>query len=183
MSCRPPIIDNWLAACEAGPQALESVALIALGSNLDSEYGSPADTIKNACVSIQQLSDKPLLCSSIISSKPLDCPPGSPDFANALLLLMPRVAETARSLLASLHKLEAQYGRERSGLLNEPRVLDLDLIAFGRQVSSEHDLLLPHPRASQREFVLQPLCELWPQYCFADGSGTAESLLERLRVS
>lgn len=183
MSCRPAIINNWLAACGQGPQALESVALIALGSNLESEHGSPARALQSAFASLQRLTDKPVLCSSIFSSKPLDCPPGSPDFANALLILMPRADETGASLLASLHELEAQYGRERTGVLNEPRVLDLDLIAFGRQTSSGKHLILPHPRAAQREFVLQPLCELWPEYAFPDGSGTAESLLNRLRVS
>lgn len=183
MSCRSAIINNWLDACGEGVQALESAALVALGSNLDSEYGSPVRTVQSAFKSLQQLTDKPVLCSSIIRSQPLDCPPGSPDFANALLILMPRAHETAASMLASLHRIEAQYGRRRSGLQNEPRVLDLDLIAFGRQTCSGNDLILPHPRAAQREFVLQPLCELWPDYSFPDGSGTAESLLNRLRAA
>jgi 2-amino-4-hydroxy-6-hydroxymethyldihydropteridine diphosphokinase len=183
MSCRPAIIDNWLAACGEGPQALESVALIALGSNLESEHGSPAQIVQSAFAGLQQLTDRPVLCSSIISSKPLDCPPDSPDFVNALLILMPRADETAASLLASLHQLEAEYGRQRTGLLNEPRILDLDLVAFGRQICDRKDLILPHPRAARREFVLQPLCELWPEYAFPDGSGTAESLLDRLRAA
>ncbi|ALO47311.1 2-amino-4-hydroxy-6-hydroxymethyldihydropteridine diphosphokinase [Pseudohongiella spirulinae] len=183
MSCRPAIIDNWLAACGEKPSILASVALIALGSNLESEHGSPVEAVKSAFASLQELSNKPVLYSSIISSQPLECPPGSPDFANAVLLLIPREGETARSLLACLHQIEAQFGRKRSGLVNEPRVLDLDLIAFGQQTSSDKNLLLPHPRAARREFVLQPLCELWPQYSFPDGSGTAQILLNRLRAA
>jgi 2-amino-4-hydroxy-6-hydroxymethyldihydropteridine diphosphokinase len=59
--------------------------------------------------------------------------------------------------------LEKEFGRKPKKILNEPRPLDLDLIAFGNESRSTADLTLPHPRAFQRGFVLQPLAEIAPE--------------------
>ena len=60
--------------------------------------------------------------------------------------------------------MEKEFGRRPKKVLNEPRRLDLDLIAFGNETSSRHDLVLPHPRAHERRFVLQPLNEIAPEF-------------------
>jgi len=61
-----------------------------------------------------------------------------------------------------LHRLEAEFGRVRS-LRNAPRLIDLDLLAYGREVSIEAPLL-PHPRLAERAFVLMPLAEVAPEW-------------------
>ncbi len=64
--------------------------------------------------------------------------------------------------LAALHRLEACFGRAR-GVANAPRTLDLDLIAYGR-TALDGALVLPHPRAHERLFVMGPLAEIAPTW-------------------
>jgi len=133
-------------------------AFIALGSNL----GDSAQILRAALARLQQLSDRPLLQSALWQTTPVDCPPGSPLFLNAVAGLLPRLAETPESLLAKLQALETEFGRQPKKVPNEARRLDLDLIAFGNEVRHTPKLTLPHPRAHQRRFVLEPLCEIAP---------------------
>src|SRR5438876_555201 len=78
---------------------------------------------------LQKLSVEPLLRSSLWQTAPVDCPPGSPPFVNAVVGLAPRPEETPQSLFAKLQTLEKNSGRKPKTILNEPRPLDLDLIA------------------------------------------------------
>src|ERR1041385_2547787 len=130
--------------------------IIAIGSNL----GDPRQTALEAMKELAALSDQPLLKSSLWETTPVDCPPGSPRFVNAVVALMSRENETPESLLAQLQALEKKFGRTPKAVLNEPRPLDLDLIAFGDETRATAPLMLPHPRAHQRRFVLQPLSEI-----------------------
>ena len=68
-----------------------------------------------------------------------------------------------RALLAQLLAIEAKFGRRRTEP-NAPRTLDLDLIAYGRQVMAEPGLTVPHPRAHERLFVMGPLAEIAPEW-------------------
>jgi 2-amino-4-hydroxy-6-hydroxymethyldihydropteridine diphosphokinase len=111
---------------------------------------------------LESWSTAPLLRSSLWETDPLDCPPGSPPFVNAVVVLRPRDGETPESLLAALKRLEAEFGRRPKEVINEPRPLDLDLVAYGQEVRSTAQLTLPHPRAAQRRFVLAPLGEIAP---------------------
>lgn len=86
-------------------------------------------------------------------------------------------------LLSDLHSIEQVFGRQRSGLRNEARPLDLDLLAFGGAVVDDDKLQLPHPRATQREFVLMPLSQIWPDYRFPGSDQTVKSLLTALSDS
>jgi len=65
-------------------------------------------------------------------------------------------------LLIKLQALEKKFGRRPKKVSNEPRPLDLDLIAFGNEVRHTPQLVLPHPRAHRRRFVLQPLAQIAP---------------------
>jgi len=62
-----------------------------------------------------------------------------------------------------LLRVEADFGRVR-GAPNDPRTLDIDLIASGRIVVGEPDLIVPHPRAHERRFVMGPLAEIAPDW-------------------
>lgn len=130
-----------------------------------------------AAKSLQQLSDTPLLKSSLWQTTPVDCPPGSPPFLNAIIGLVPRESETPESLLEKLQQLERFFGRQQKTILNEPRPLDLDIIAFGETTYSSDRLTIPHPRAHLRKFVLQPLSEIAPDFMLA---GTGQTAAERL---
>ncbi|MBN8249795.1 MAG: 2-amino-4-hydroxy-6-hydroxymethyldihydropteridine diphosphokinase [Verrucomicrobia bacterium] len=133
-------------------------ALIALGSNL----GDPAGQIRSAMECLDRLSRLPVRRSSLWWSTPVDCPPGSPAFINAAAALDPHDGETPESLLARLQEIEREFGRRPKQVPNESRPLDLDLIAWGAEVRATSSLILPHPRAHQRRFVLEPLAELAP---------------------
>ena len=134
----------------------QNLAFIALGSNL----GDPKQNVVRAMERVQELSDFPLVRSSLWQSTPLDCPPGSPMFINAVVGLRPGPYETPERLLDQLQCLEQEFGRQPKTVLNEPRPLDLDLIAFRQEMRDSERLKLPHPRAHLRRFVLQPLNEI-----------------------
>jgi len=153
-----------------------ALAFVALGSNL----GDSRQNILRAFALLQSLSDLPLLRSSLWETTPVGCPPGSPRFINAVVGLVPRAAETPRSLLAKLQSLEKEFGRPPKKILNEPRVIDLDLIAFGGQIMAAPDLVLPHPRAHLRRFVLQPLGEIAPDCILPGQDKTVAELLKEL---
>jgi len=144
--------------CRFAESGMNQLAIIALGSNL----GDPLSNVRRAMDRLQAMSNHTILRSSLWRSAPQDCPPGSPDFINAVALLVTRTGETPDTLLLKLQFLESQFGRERGQQPNAPRTLDLDLIAFGAVVSKRPELTLPHPRAHLRRFVLAPLAELAP---------------------
>jgi 2-amino-4-hydroxy-6-hydroxymethyldihydropteridine diphosphokinase len=116
--------------------------------------------IKAALDRLQTWSDQPLRRSSLWRSDPVDCPPGSPRFLNAMAAMVPRAGETPERLLERLLALEGEFGQRPRRVPNEPRALDLDLIAYGNEVRATAQLILPHPRAHRRGFVLAPLNEL-----------------------
>jgi 2-amino-4-hydroxy-6-hydroxymethyldihydropteridine diphosphokinase len=149
---------------------------IALGSNL----GDSTSTIEHAFVELQKLSDRPIQQSSLWRSTPVDCPPGSPDFINAVISLEPLEGETPESLLAKLQALEVKFGRSSKEVLNEPRPLDLDIIAFGEEIRETIQLTLPHSRWHQRRFVLEPLSEIAPKSILTGQSRPVIQLLSEL---
>ncbi len=85
--------------------------------------------------------------------------PNGPPYRNGVALVEANAGPAG--VLAALLKLEAEMGRDRWAK-NAPRTLDLDLIAHGRRVLSEPGLVVPHPRAHERRFVMGPLAEIAP---------------------
>ena len=134
-------------------------ALIALGSNM----GNSRLILQEAFERLQELSARPIVRSSLWRSAPVDCPPGSPDFLNAAAAIFPVPNRTPEQLLGELKSIETAYGRKPKEVMNEPRPLDLDLIAFGDEVRTSASLTLPHPRTCERSFVLLPLSEIVPE--------------------
>jgi 2-amino-4-hydroxy-6-hydroxymethyldihydropteridine diphosphokinase len=135
-------------------------AFVALGANLPSEVGNPEDTLRKAMAALIPLSQHLPVLSSMYLSDPKDCPPGSPIYCNAVVAILPRAEETPLSLLHKLQAIEQQHGRVRTGVINEARTLDLDLLSFADAVLQTPELTLPHPRAHERRFVLQPWLEI-----------------------
>jgi 2-amino-4-hydroxy-6-hydroxymethyldihydropteridine diphosphokinase len=153
-----------------------ALAVVALGSNL----GDSRQIILDAMARLQHFSDQPILKSSLWQTSPVNCPPGSPNFVNAVVGLVPRDGETPESLLKKLHVLETEFGHRPRKVLNEPRPLDLDLIAFGAETRNSPELILPHPRARERRFVLQPLSEIAPKLILPGQRRTVSQLLAEL---
>jgi 2-amino-4-hydroxy-6-hydroxymethyldihydropteridine diphosphokinase len=153
-----------------------SLAIVALGSNL----GHSREIIQAAFTHAKFIADHPILQSSLWETSPVDCPPGSPKFLNAVVGFIPQTGETPESLLKKLQELEKVFGRAPKKILNEPRPLDLDLIAFGNETRNTPELILPHPRAHLRRFVLQPLSEVAPGLVFPGQGITVAELLAGL---
>jgi len=153
-------------------------AIVALGSNL----GDSRRIILDAMTRLQHFSDQPILKSSLWQTTPVNCPPNSPLFVNAVVGFAPQKNETPESLLQILRALEKEFGRPPKKVLNEPRALDLDLIAFGTEMRNSPELILPHPRAHLRRFVLQPLSEIAPDLILPGQSKTISQLLVGLSV-
>ena len=160
---------------ESDPQRKEhkTLAFVALGSNV----GDSARIIRETVRRLADLADGRLRKSSLWQTTPVDCPPGSPRFLNAVAAFVPQRGESPESLLAKLQAIEREFGRQPRKVKNEPRPLDLDLIAFGTEVRSKPELTLPHARAQQRRFVLQPLNEIAPDLVLPGHSKTIARLL------
>ena len=131
---------------------------MALGANL----GDPVQTIGRAVERLGAFSEARPECSSLWQTAPLDCPEGSPPYVNAVARLFVAEALDPAELLRRLLAVEREFGRRPKQQHNEPRPLDLDLIHVEGRVSSTPGLVLPHPRAHLRRFVLAPLAELAP---------------------
>lgn len=149
---------------------------VALGSNL----GDSVRHILDAFDRLEALSALPVRRSSLWDTTPVDCPPGSPRFINAVAGLVSRTGDSPESVLAALQALEREFGRRPKQVLNEARPLDLDLLAWGDVVQADPVLTLPHPRAHQRRFVLQPLAEIAPDLVLPGVETPVAGLLARL---
>jgi 2-amino-4-hydroxy-6-hydroxymethyldihydropteridine diphosphokinase len=157
-------------------ESASKLAFIALGSNV----GDPPQILRQATERLQKLSDSPLVKSSLWQTTPVDCPPDSSMFVNAVVALVPRPGETPESLLIKLRALEKEFGRHPKKILNEARPLDLDIIAFAGEIRNSPQLVLPHPRAHQRRFVMQPLSQIAPDLVLPGQSKTVAELLREL---
>ena len=158
---------------------LSSLVVIALGSNL----GDSVKTVREAMARLQNFSGEPILKSSLWQTTPVDCPPDSPKFVNGVVGLVPQKNETPESLLSKLQALEKDFGRVPKKVLNEPRPLDLDLIVFGSEIRHSSELILPHPRAHLRRFVLQPLSDITPELVLPGQTKSVSQLLAEVLAS
>ena len=132
-------------------------AYVGLGSNLQ----MPARQIEDALGLLAELPDSRLVSSSsLYRSSPLGGIE-QPDFVNAVAAML--TALDAASFLAGLQDIERRQGRERDGARWGPRVLDLDLLAYGNDIIDEEGITVPHPGIAERNFVLLPLAEIAPE--------------------
>ena len=169
-SPNPNIVDTDTITGEMHPIRR---AVISIGSNL----GERRNNLQGA---VDTLADTPEVwvtgVSPVYETVPVDAPDGSKDFLNAVVLLDTTLA--ARTLLERALAVESAYGREREGEPNAPRTLDVDLIVVGDRRADEEDLVLPHPRAAQRAFVLVPWLDLEPD-AEIPGVGPIAELVEK----
>ena len=155
------------------------VAIVSLGSNLPAGDKSPSDLLVSAMGRLSKISIESL-ASSLYRSEPLDCPAGSSNFINAVMGLHVSSSTSAAELLAVTQRIEAEFGRQRGSERNQSRTLDIDIISFADQVLESKDLTLPHPRATERRFVLLPLSEIYPDMVLPGQTASIMQLLARL---
>lgn len=153
-----------------------SEILIALGANMPSRAGPPAQTLKAALAALGDAGVGVLKVSSFLQTDAWP-DPSDPPFTNAVAAVQTSLQPTA--LLELLHAIETAFGRVRSRP-NAPRTLDLDLLAHGGTVLAGQGLELPHPRLAQRRFVLEPLAEIAPNWRHPVTGLTAGQMLARL---
>ena len=152
---------------------------IALGSNL----GNPEAEIRRAYDFLQTIACLPIIRSSLWRSEPRDCPPGSPMFVNAVAGLELHADITPIRLLDSLQDYEIRAGRPREHGHNLPRIIDLDIIYCRNEQVRSPRLILPHPRAEERLFVMAPLAEIAPDLRLTPRSETAGQIAARLSAT
>lgn len=129
-------------------------AYIGVGSNLD----NPVAQVKEAFEELGYLPDTLLFAkSSLYSCTPLG-PEDQPDYVNAVAALDTLLSP--EDLLSELVKIEDLQGRTRDGEKWGPRILDLDLLLYGKKKIKTKNLIVPHPEMHKRDFVIIPLGEI-----------------------
>lgn len=151
---------------------LDAAVIVALGSNDKGVWPSCRDGLLAALARFRAEGIDIVAQSSWWQS--LAWPdPQDPVFVNGVVIV--RTALPPHALMATLGRIEEMFGRHR-GPRNGPRTLDLDLIAYGRIRGDLDGLILPHPRAAERLFVMGPLAEIAPDWLHPDGAGRAVDL-------
>ena len=151
--------------------------IVALGGNLAADSRSSRQVLQAALAALPAMGVQVSCVSRFWRSKAWP-DPSQPPFLNAVALVT--TALGPERMLQALHGVEAAFGRTR-GPPNAARPLDLDLIAYGRRVSGAN-LVLPHPRAAERLFVMGPLAEIAPEWRHPLTGETARHLATRASV-
>ena len=146
-------------------------AVISLGANL----GEPRKQIEDA-IDLLRKEFTIVAESQLRETEPVDAP-GQPHYLNGVVIIESELLPL--DLLRKLLEIELLGGRMRS-IKNAARTIDLDLIAYGEIFIESTDLTLPHPRAHQRKFVLEPWYEIEPMATLP-GYGSVKELLRRLQ--
>ncbi len=150
--------------------------LIGLGANLDSIYGSPEETILKAISLFNEYDIIVKAVSSIWRSAPVPVS-DQPWYKNSVCLVTTKLSP--HELLSALATIEDRSGRTRR-LVNEARVLDLDLLSYNDEIIDDERLILPHPRMSERAFVLYPLREVASDWQHPISNKTISELIDLL---
>ena len=135
--------------------------IIGIGGNIKSDDGShPIHIAMKAINSLENYSIQVIEQSSWYESEPIP-KSNQPNFFNCIVFANTILNEL--DVLKVLHKIEHTLGRRRK-TVNEPRVIDLDLIDYSNKILSNKEIIIPHPRAHTRRFVMEPLAELDPNW-------------------
>lgn len=154
------------------------LAAIALGSNLPSRWGDPAENLREAVRRLGELGHI-RAASSFHQTAPVGYA-DQPDFTNGAALL--ETALEPVELMHALLEIERAMGRDRSAAVpvKGPRIIDLDLLLVDDIVLNTPELTLPHPALAGRRFVLEPLAEIAPEMPHPVSGRTAREMLDAL---
>jgi len=160
-----------------GAADLDQAVIVALGCNDKGVWPSCRDALEAALARFRSEGIDVVARSSWWSSQAWP-DPSDPPFLNGVVIV--KTALDPHALMVTLGRIEEAFGRQRS-TRNAPRTLDLDLIAYGRESGDCDGLILPHPRAADRLFVMGPLAEIAPEWLHPSG-GTASALAKTATV-
>jgi 2-amino-4-hydroxy-6-hydroxymethyldihydropteridine diphosphokinase len=160
-----------------GATGLDEVIVVALGCNDPGVWNDCREALEAALARFRSEGIDVVARSSWWRSMAWP-DPSDPPFLNGVVIV--HTAHDPHALMAALGRIERAFGRRR-GATNAPRTLDLDLIAYGRLTGDLDGLILPHPRAAERLFVMGPLAEIAPEWQHPAG-GSAEALAGRATV-
>jgi 2-amino-4-hydroxy-6-hydroxymethyldihydropteridine diphosphokinase len=144
-------------------------AVIALGANI----GDPKAQMDLAVAMLREATEV-ISVSEYFSTKPVS-DIEQPDYLNAVCIVESELP--AIDLLSLLHGIEKALGRQRLEKWG-PRTIDLDLIQYGSLLSSADELKLPHPRAHERRFVLEPWISIDPEAILLTHGKISELLVQ-----
>ena len=149
---------------------MHSKSYLSIGSNL-------GDRKKNIDLCLKYLKKiaKIEKISSVIETNPYGVSIKQNNFLNLVLLI--DYVNSPYKLLDEIHNIEKLMGRRRSNIINEPRVIDIDIITFGNIIIKDENLEIPHPRYTERLFVLHPLSEIAPSFIDPESNKTIKDLL------
>ncbi|MGH6955258.1 MAG: 2-amino-4-hydroxy-6-hydroxymethyldihydropteridine diphosphokinase [Caulobacteraceae bacterium] len=136
----------------------DEAVILAVGGNLAGDYPSLEALLEAALYAFPRAGMRILRRSGWWRSAAWP-DPTQPAYLNGVVVV--ETALSPRAVLEACQALEKQFGRARTRP-NAPRTLDIDLIAYGRQSIDQPGLVVPHPRAHQRRFVMGPLAEVAP---------------------
>ena len=162
-----------------GPAGLDEAVIVALGCNDKGVWADCAEALEAALARFRSEGIDVVARSSWWRSQAWP-DPNDPPFLNGVVMV--RTAHDPHALMAALGRIEEAFGRLRT-VPNAPRTLDLDLIAYGREQGDCEGLILPHPRAADRKFVMGPLAEIAPDWVHPVGGKTADELLSVASVA
>ncbi len=148
---------------------------VALGANVPSLVGPSAVTLRKAIEALPVYGIRVVEISPFYLT-PAWPNPSDPAFVNAVVEVRSKLGPS--ELLRALLSIEKSFGRVRKDKW-EPRCLDLDLVDYGGLVSDDAQLMLPHPRAHERNFVLKPLSVIAPHWRHPD---TGERIADLLKM-
>ena len=135
--------------------------IIGIGGNITSKDGShPVEVCNNAIKSLKDYSIQVEKQSKWYITEPIP-KSDQPNFFNCVAIASTKKNEY--EVLQSLHEIEAKFGRKRNQI-NEARSIDLDLIDYSSKILQNEKIILPHPRAHLRKFVMGPLGEINPKW-------------------
>ena len=151
---------------------LDAAVFVALGCNDKGVWADCSEALEAALARFRSEGIDVMARSSWWQSQAWP-DPTDPPFLNGVVMV--RTAHDPQALMAALGRIEEAFGRRR-GARNAPRTLDLDLIAYGREQGDCEGLILPHPRAAERLFVMGPLAEIAPGWVHPVLGATARTL-------
>lgn len=152
--------------------------LVALGANLPSRFGTPAQTLYAALKAMAQIEAWPVQISRVWKTAPVPYDDNAPWFYNAVCAIDTELEPAA--LLEALLRIEEDFGRVRT-VRNAPRLLDLDLIAYDDQIIRDGEILMvPHPRMNERAFVLLPLSDIAEDWTHPENGKSLKDLIAAL---
>ena len=160
----------FLPGTRAAP--LDEAIILALGGNLAGDYPS-LEALLEAALAAFLRAGLTIVRRSRWWRSAAWPDPAAPAYLNGVAIV--ETALLPRDLLAKLLEIEAAFGRRRTEP-NAARILDLDLIAYGRESIAEPGLVVPHPRAHERLFVMGPLAEIAPDWVHPARGLTAAEL-------